>query len=422
MESFSIFSNFIYCESSEELICKKNSYLIVLDGVVEGIYQELPEKYKNLKLYDYKDKLVIPGLSDLHVHAPQYQFRGLWMDMELLPWLEEHTFPEESKYKSHEYASKAYDIFVEDLKYSATTRVSAFATIHKDSALYLMNALEKAGLAGFVGKVNSDRNAPDILREETAESINATLDFIEKSKELKNIKPIITPRFIPTCSDTLLQELGKISKDYNLPVQSHLSENPSEIEWVKQLVPKSKSYADAYRMFGLWGEEKTIMAHCVYSYETELELMKNKNIYVAHCPDSNSNLTSGIARITALMESGVNVGLASDVAGGEELSILSAMKNAIKVSKLNKRLSHSEDRSLSFAEAFYLATYSGGSFFGNVGSFIKGYDADIVVLDDSSIKTTLKDELSLQERLEQYVYLKPSDRVFAKFVKGNKVF
>ena len=202
----------------------------------------------------------------------------------------------------------------------------------------------------------------------------------------------------------------------------HLSENPSEIEWVKQLVPKSKSYADAYRMFGLWGEEKTIMAHCVYSYETELELMKNKNIYVAHCPDSNSNLTSGIARITALMDSGVNVGLASDVAGGEELSILSAMKNAIKVSKLNKRLSHSEDRSLSFAEAFYLATYSGGSFFGNVGSFIKGYDADIVVLDDSSIKTTLKDELSLQERLEQYVYLKPSDRVFAKFVKGNKVF
>ena len=97
----------------------------------------------------------------------------------------------------------------------------------------------------------------------------------------------------------------------HLPVQSHLSENPSEIAWVQELVPESSSYADAYRMFGMLGEEKTIMAHCVYSYERELELLQNPNVFVAHCPDSNSNIYSGIARVTALMDAGVKVGLGS---------------------------------------------------------------------------------------------------------------
>ena len=421
MGSFIIHGNFVHSKNRFVLEEVKDMYLVVLNNKIDGFYKDIPESFKSLDYFDYSDKLIIPGLSDLHVHAPQYQFRGLWMDMELLPWLNKHTFPEESKYKSLDYANKAYDIFVDDLKKSPTTRVCAFATIHEEATLALMKKLESSGLSGFVGKVNTDRNAPDILREETEESINATLDFIEKSKEFKNVKPIITPRFIPTCSDTLLQELGKISKDYNLPVQSHLSENLSEIEWVKELVPQSKSYADAYNIYGLWGINKTVMAHCVYSYESELELLKNKNVFVAHCPDSNTNLTSGVARVTALLDSDVNVGLGSDIAGGEDLSIFNAMKNAIKVSKLNKRLSHNEDGSLLFAEAFYLATKMGGQFFGSVGAFIKGYDADIVVLDDSSIKTTLKSELTLKERLEQYVYLKSSDCVFAKFVKGRKI-
>ena len=421
MDSFIIHGNFVHSKNRFVLEEINDMNLVVLNNKIDGFYKTIPECFKNLEYYDYSDKIIIPGLSDLHVHAPQYQFRGLWMDMELLPWLDRHTFPEESKYKNLDYANKAYDIFVEDLKKSATTRVCAFATIHEEATLALMKKLEAAGLSGFVGKVNTDRNAPDILIEESDESIKNTLSYIEKSKEFKNIKPIITPRFIPTCSDYLLTELGKISKEYKLPVQSHLSENLSEIEWVKELVPQSKSYADAYNIFGLWGINKTVMAHCVYSYESELELLQNKNVFVAHCPDSNTNLTSGVARVTALLDSGVNVGLGSDIAGGEDISIFSAMKNAIKVSKLNKRLSHNNDGSLLFPEAFYLATKMGGQFFGNVGAFIKGYDADIVVLDDSSIKTTLKSELTLKERLEQYVYLKSSDCVFAKFVKGRKI-
>lgn len=421
MESFIIHGNFIHSKSRFELEEIKDCNLVVLNGKIEGFYKSIPDEFCNLEYIDYKDKIIIPGLSDLHIHAPQYQFRGLWMDMELLPWLENHTFPEESRYKDINYAQKAYEIFVSDIKKSPTTRVCAFATIHEESTLLLMKLLEEAGLSGYIGKVNTDRNAPDILIEESEDSINKTLDWLEKSKEFNNIKPIITPRFIPTCSDNLLYKLGEISKEYKLPVQSHLSENPSEIAWVKELVPNSNSYADAYKIFGLWGVNKTVMAHCVYSYETELELLMNKNIYVAHCPDSNSNLTSGIARVTALLDKGVNVGFGSDIAGGEDISIFNSMKNAIKVSKLNKRLTHSEDRSLTFAEAFYLATYMGGSFFKNVGSFNKGFDADIVVLDDSAIKTTLKGELSLSERLEQYVYLMSSSDVYAKFVKGRKI-
>ena len=421
MDSFIIHGNFIQSKNRFELEEIKDSNLIILNGKVEGFYKSIPEEYSKLDYFNYSDKLIIPGLSDLHVHAPQYQFRGLWMDMELLPWLENHTFPEESRYKDINYANEAYDIFVSDIKKSATTRVCAFATIHEEATLLLMEKLEESGLSGYIGKVNTDRNAPEILIEETEESIKATLDWIEKSKAFNNIKPIITPRFIPTCSDNLLKKLGNISKLYNLPVQSHLSENLSEIAWVKELVPNSRSYADAYNCFGLWGINKTVMAHCVYSYETELELLMNPNLYVAHCPDSNTNLTSGISRVTALLDKGVNVGLGSDITGGEDVSIFTAMKNAIKVSKLNTRLSHSEDSSLTFAQAFYIATKLGGSFFGNVGAFIKGYDADIVVLDDSSIKTTLKKDLSLSERLEQYVYLKSNSEVYAKYVKGKKI-
>lgn len=124
----------------------ENGYIVVEGSKVKGTYEILPAEYKNVEVVDYGDKLIIPGLVDLHFHAPQFVNRGLGLDKELLPWLETYTFPEESKYKDLEYAEKAYQKVVKELWRQGTTRVVLFATIHKDATIKLMELLHKAGL------------------------------------------------------------------------------------------------------------------------------------------------------------------------------------------------------------------------------------------------------------------------------------
>lgn len=422
MADYIVRGDFLYSKDKNTLEEVKDGYLVIVDGKVAYLGREIPSSYRNMEVKDYSSHLIIPGMSDLHLHASQYQFRGLYMDMELLDWLNAHTFPEEAKYKEEEYARKAYSIFTEDIRKSTTTRLSAFATIHEDSTILLMDMLEKAGLAGFVGKVNMDRNSPDILRESTEESVKSTLSWLERCGDFKSIKPIITPRFIPSCTDSLMKELGRIARQKDLPLQSHLSENLSEIAWVKELCPASKCYADAYKSFDMWGATATIMAHCVWSDTMDDGYMFDKNIYIAHCPDSNMNIYSGIANIKYFLNRGGLIGLGSDVSGGESLSIVHSMINAIKVSKLRYRLVDEKEGMLNFREAFYLATKLGGSFFGKVGSFEEGFAADFVVLDESGMDTTLFGELSLEDRAERYCYLGAERSVLHKAVNGNLLF
>ncbi len=419
MDKFLIKGDLAWSGSDRTLICKKDSYILVENGVISGVYEQLPKE--RCAFYDYSGHLIIPGMCDLHLHAPQYQFAGLYMDEELLKWLEKHTFPLEAEYGNLEYAKEAYGIFVDDLKNSYTTRAVVFATIHKDSTLLLMDMLESSGLISYVGKVNMDRNSPDILREETNESIKETLDFIQKARRFFRTKPIITPRFIPSCSDGLMEVLGRIAYEYNIPVQSHLDENMGEVEWVKELCPWSSSYADAYDRFGMMGKVKTVMAHVVWPTEDEIGLLKRPDVFVAHSPSSNTNLASGIAPVRRFLEEGINCGLATDVAGGSSLSLFRMITDAIQVSKLRWRLVDEKYGMLNFEEAFYLATRSGGAFFGNVGAFEPGYDADILVLDESSARSVLRPRMDIRDRLEFYAYRLADKNPIAKFVKGEKI-
>lgn len=420
--TFTVAGDIYYTPSPDLALSIPDGRLVVVDGKVEGVYRALPERYAQLPLLDFTGSLVIPGLTDLHMHASQYQFRGLWMDEELLDWLNGHTFPEEAKYSDLDYARKAYSIFTEDLLRSATTRANIFATIHLDSSLLLASMLDEAGLCVNVGKVNMDRNSPENLCENAEESLERTRSFIESVlSECTHVKPIVTPRFIPSCTDDLSRGLGMLAREYGIPVQSHLSENLSEIDWVRELCPRSTSYADAYRQLGLWGEVKTVMAHCVHSLTREDELFDNPNIFIAHCPDSNVNLSSGIFPASIFLSRGCNAGLGSDVAGGTGLSILKAVTDSIKMSKLYWRLVECSAKPLDFTQAFYMASRGGGSFFGKVGSFEPGFDADIVVLDESGIRTALED-LSVAERLERYCYLKGESGVKAKAVEGRWLF
>ena len=408
-----------YTESPSVARAVRDGWLVVVDGKVEGVWQRLPERYSHLDVKDFSGKIVIPGLSDLHVHASQYQFRGLWMDEELIQWLNTHTFPEEARYRDEAYAGKAYGIFVDDLLRSPTTRASIFATIHADSTMVLCRKLEEAGLPCFVGKVNMDRNSPDILCEETGQSIRDTLAYIDEvTSTCSLVRPVVTPRFIPSCTDGLCRALATIADERNLPVQSHLSENLGELEWVKELCPDSTSYADAYRALGLWGGRRTIMAHCVYSLGHEEEMLEDDDIWIAHCPDSNTNLSSGLMCARYYLDRGCRIGLGSDVAGGTTLSLLRSITDAIKVSKMYWRHVDQTMKPLCFREAFHMASVIGGSFFGDVGTFLPGYEADIVVLDDSTLPTTIEN-LGVEERLERYAYLRPEAPGAHKAVAGR---
>lgn len=218
-KSFIIKGDICYSKNSNELITVKDSYLICKDGISIGIFKQIPEEYNNLEVYDFSNKLITPGLIDLHVHAPQYTFRGLGMDLELLDWLNTYTFPEESKYSNLKYSQKSYEKFVNDLKFSATTRASIFSTLHVSSTVLLMDLLEKSGLITYVGKVNMDRNGIETLQEESSEESELrTVEWLEKIKDrYQRTFPILTPRFTPSCTDDLMIRLSKIQK--NIPYQ-----------------------------------------------------------------------------------------------------------------------------------------------------------------------------------------------------------
>lgn len=421
-ESFLLKGDLCYSKDSTHLETVANGVLVCLEGRCAGVFPRVPEQYQGLPRYDFSGRLVVPGLVDLHVHAPQYAYRGLGMDMELLDWLNTNAFPEEAKFADLDYAQRAYSLFVEDLRRGATTRAAVFATLHGPATRVLMELLEASGLCAFVGKVNMDRNSPDILREESAEaSARATVEWLEQTAgKYRRVKPILTPRFIPSCSDELMERLAGIQRTFGLPVQSHLSENQGEVEWVRELCPSASCYGDAYASFGLFGGGvPTIMAHCVLSGEEEIAMLRERGVWVAHCPASNTNIASGIAPVRRFLDEGLRVGLGSDVAGGHSTSLFRAMADAIQVSKLRWRLQDQSLRPLTVEEAFWLGTAGGGAFFGPVGSFLPGCELDAVVVDDRRLATTRA--LTVRERLERVVYLSEDRDVAAKFVQGRQV-
>ncbi|MBR4874069.1 MAG: amidohydrolase family protein [Clostridia bacterium] len=428
-KDFVIKGNICQTTTPESLDLCESAFVVCMDGISRGVFSVLPEEYASLPLYDYGDALIFPGMVDLHVHAPQYAFRGMCMDLELMDWLNRYTFPEEEKYEDLSYAEKAYGLFVDALRKGATTRSCIFATRHRYATELLMKLMEESGLVSYVGKVNMDREASEALTEDSADiSAYTTFGWINAVRgRFERTKPILTPRFIPCCTDKLMEELREIQMAYGIPVQSHLSESRGEIEFVKFLRPDNPFYGDSYNEYDLFGKNddintdvKTVMAHCVWSTDEEVELMRKNGVFVAHCPASNMNLTSGIAPIRKYLDRGLRIGLGSDVAGGHSDSIFRAVTDAIQVSKMYFRMVDEAYRPLVFSEAFYLATKGGGAFFGKVGSFEEGYEFDAVVMDDSVLPHP--QHLNLAERMERAVYLGLDEKnITAKFVAGRKI-
>ena len=410
--------NIIYAETPGELTVMPDSWIVTEGGIIRGIFSELPERYAAAEATDYGDMIITPSFTDLHLHAPQYPMLGLGMDLELLGWLNKYAFPTEAMFSDAGYARRVYSKLARALIERGTTRVCIFSSLHREATNILMDELEKAGVTGYAGKVNMDRNGSEELIETTEESVAETRLFIEENKDRKLIKPILTPRFTPSCTNELMEELGKIAAEYpDIPVQSHLSENTDEMKWVKELHPDCAQYWETYDKYGLW-KNRTVMAHCVYSDERERAAMKKAGVWAVHCPDSNTCIASGIAPVRTMLKEGVKVAMGSDIAGGAKLSMLDVATEAIRVSKLRWLFGgkRDEERFLTVAEAFYLITGAGQEYFGARPGFCIGDRLHAVVFDDRGMADNPR--MNLSERLERIIYLGERQDIKAVYSEG----
>ena len=404
--------NIIHAPAFGKLETIPGGFLVLEDGVLRAVCPALPGRYAACPVTDYGDALIMPSFADLHLHAPQYPMLGMGMDLPLLDWLDAYTFSTEARFSDTEYARRVYRQLARDLITSGTTRVAMFSSRHTDATLILMEELEKAGVTGCVGKVNMDRNS-GLSQEETRESIDETLRWLENCR-FDLVKPIITPRFTPSCSDELMEALGKLAAERDLPVQSHLSENTGEIAWVRELHPDCARYWESYRKYGLW-KDRTLMAHCVHSDAGEQEAMVKAGVWAVHCAASNTNLCSGTASVREMIERGVSVALGSDIAGGDQLAMHKVIVMSIRASKI--RQIETGAPFLTVPEAYYLGSSAGHVYFGGGAGFQAGHKLHAIVVDDSAMPEPAR-ELSLAERFERSIYLMEKQYIKAVYSEG----
>uniref|UniRef100_A0A672N3D6 Amidohydrolase-related domain-containing protein n=1 Tax=Sinocyclocheilus grahami TaxID=75366 RepID=A0A672N3D6_SINGR len=298
-------------------------------------------------------EFLMPGMVDTHIHASQYSYAGTALDLPLLEWLNTYTFPVEAKYKDLDFANDVYTKVVRRTLKNGTTTACYFATIHTDASLLLGELADRFGQRALVGKVCMDYNS------------------------YPNVKPVVTPRFAPSCSSSLLSELGEIANNNKLHVQSHISENKEEVELVKTLFPGCKSYTDVYLKHNLL-TDRTVMAHGCHLTDEELEIFRETGSAVSHCPNSNISICSGMLNVRNVLNHNVKLGLGTDVAGGYSPSMLDAMRRTLDTSKA-LTIQDPQHKTLSFEEVFRLATLGGSealSLDDQIGNFVVGKDFD----------------------------------------------
>lgn len=410
----------VSARSPERLDITENGYLIAENGVITGVFPTLPEQYAGAPVEDWGNALILQSFADLHLHAPQYPMLGMGMDLPLLEWLNTYTFPAEARFADSGYARTVYRQLARELAENGTTRVCMFSSLHTDATLILMEELERAGITGYVGKVNMDRNgAPGLLQETTEESRRETLRWLEACGDFRLVKPILTPRFTPSCTDELMAFLGGLAAKQDLPVQSHLSENQAEMAWVRELHPDCLQYWETYAKYGLWND-RTLMAHCVWSDQRERAAMKEAGVTVVHCADSNQNLCSGVAPVRTMLKEGLKVALGSDIAGGDHLSMFDVTAAAIRASKARRIMDGWETDFLTVPEGWYLATSAGAAYFGEQPGFAAGNPLHAIVLQDDRLPQSRP--LTATERLERCVYRRQPDAIRAVFSAGRKIY
>ncbi|MCK9557152.1 MAG: amidohydrolase family protein [Candidatus Cloacimonetes bacterium] len=267
---------------------------------------------------DKRDRICLPGLIDLHVHLSQYRIRGLYHPA-LLPWLEQSVFPEEERSRNPFYAETLSRDFFHALINAGTTYSIIYTAPYRESAQIAFEVAQQMGIRAKIGMTMMNMNAPEALLQSTDYAIKHSIELFEKWHD-QSLQYIFTPRFAPTCSATLMHEIGKFAHDNDAFIQTHLSENPEEIAWVKKIFGRN-SYTEIYAKHGILGK-KTILGHAIHLADAELDILKESGSSIAHCPDSNFYLKSGEYPLRRIDNHHIPFGLGSDVGAGTSLNML----------------------------------------------------------------------------------------------------
>lgn len=408
----------VYAPNGEKLAEHTDSYLAVSDGVVEGIYPTLPERLRGAPVRELGENVLIPAFSDLHVHAPQYPQRGLATD-ELLPeWLAQHTFPLEARFADMEFARAVYDAFTDDLIAHGTLHAVVFGTVHPAATGYLLSRFESLGLDAYVGKVNMDASSPDDLRETTESSLRETETFLERYGANRFARPILTPRFVPTCSRELLFGLGALGRKYGVGMQTHLVESLWEAAEAKRLFPDCSCDTEIYERAGLLDNGPVVGAHFIFPSAEDIRILKKYGGWAVQCPDATISVIAGIMSAGALADGGVKLALGSDLAAGHSAAVYSQAGRAVQLSKLKAFYEPEGNRAISFAQAFYMATKQGGALFGRVGSFEPGYRFD--ALEIGGVADAFQ-SLTPAQTVERFCYAGETKHIRARYLAGRKL-
>ncbi|HYS55127.1 MAG TPA: guanine deaminase [Thermoanaerobaculia bacterium] len=320
------------------------------------------------------EALITPGFFDTHLHAPQLEMIGSYGG-HLLEWLNRYTFPTEAKFSDPKHAATIARAFFDELLRNGTLCALIFSTIHAEATDIFFAEAERRGFRGIIGKAMMDRNAPDALLEKAQTSYAQSRELLLKWHNRGLLRYAITPRFAPTSTPELLGRAGDLKREFSdAYVHTHISENTTEVTWVHELFHEAE-YADVYDRYGLL-DERTVLAHGVHLTEEELDLLARRGARISHCPNSNLFLGSGLFRLHHVMDSGVVVGLGTDIGAGTTPSMFTAMADAYKVQQV-------QGVSLSPFELWYLATLGGAralSFDAETGSLEAGKSADFLVL------------------------------------------
>ncbi|MBC8525805.1 MAG: guanine deaminase [Candidatus Cloacimonetes bacterium] len=415
--------------SKNKLLFLKPGYLVISNkGKILELTRSNPRNiYKNFQFYNLSEKLLCPGFIDIHNHLSQLPLIGL-SDTNLLIWLNKLVFPHEEKFKSGEIAKQSAEMFFHHLLKNGTTTTSTFVTVHKQATDLAFQSAKESGIRAFIGKVMMDQQVPMNLCEDTQKQLLDSEGLIEKwdGYDEGRLRYVLTPRFAVSCSFSMLKGIGKLARKYNVYVQSHLAESRAEVKLIKELYPDFGSYTDIYYKAGILSQ-KTIMAHCIYLNEKEIEVLRKTGTKISHCPTANRFLASGIMPYRKLEEKGFTIGLGTDVAGGYSLSMFNEMKEAIETSKMiNFINSKKHYKPMTVEEAFYLATLGGAkalSIEQETGSLEKGKSADFLIinykkLDDYKDNDIFSDPKNI---LAKIIYCGNKNIVEKVYLRGKKI-
>lgn len=363
-------SHYVYLE---------DGVLIVEAGKVKdvGSYENLKQQLGDVKIVDYKNRLITPGFIDTHQHACQSAIVASYGE-KLLEWLHDYVFASESEYKNVEFARKNLNFFLDELIKNGTTTAVSYGPLFYDATDIFFEELAKRKMRFITGNILMDNShAPESLKLSTQENYDNAKKLIDKWHNKDRLSFCISPRFALSCSERLLELCGALKKEHSdVYVQTHLGENVAEVSEVKEAFPWSKNYMDVYDHFGLV-TDKTVFGHCIHLTEAELQLFKESQAIMSTCPLSNNFLGSGLFNFAKANQYTDKITFGTDWGGGNSLSMFAVMDDVYKVAMLNNYKMPSMER-------WYLCTFGAAKSLGldnKIGNFTPGKEADFIVID-----------------------------------------